>query len=136
MADPLAWLSCYVNYTLLDVEFDAGPNDGNEIPLVPKHKVNAGIEVRPLESLRANLDATYTSHMYEGGDNANALDQMDDYIVVDLGVAYSLELGKTSWEIFGGIDNLFDEGYTDFVFWTGRYAAPGRTYKAGVKVGF
>ena len=135
-ADPVSFLSVYLNYTFQDVEFDAGPNDGNEIPLVPKHKLNGGIEVRPMEAFRVSLDATYTSHMYEGGDNANALDQMDDYIVVDLGLAYSLELGKTSWEIFGGIDNLLDEGYTDFVFWGGHYAAPGRTYKAGVKVAF
>ncbi len=135
-ADPCAFFSCYANYTYQVVEFDAGTNDGNEIPLVPKHKLVGGIEVRPVDGLRVNLDASYTSQMYEGGDNANALDQMDDYVVVDLGLAYSIPCGKTTIEVFGGIDNLFDEGYTDFVYYSGYYPAPGRTYKAGLKVSF
>lgn len=135
-ADPWTFLSCYANYTYQVVEFDAGTNEGNEIPLVPKHKLGGGIEVRPVDGLRVNLDANYTSRMYEGGDNANALDQMDDYAVVDLGLAYSIPCGKTTIEVFGGIDNLFDEGYTDFVYYSGYYPAPGRTYKAGVKVSF
>lgn len=135
-AEPWEFLSCYANYTYQDVEFSAGPNDGNELPLVPKHQLGGGVQVRPFAGFRVNLDARYTSRMFEGGDNANALDRMDDYVVVDLGLAYSFPVRDTTWEVFGGIDNLFDEIYTNFVYYGGYYAAPGRTYKAGVKVAF
>lgn len=135
-ADPCAYFSCYANYTYQIVEFDAGANDGNEIPLVPKQTLGGGIEVRPLDGLRVNLDATYTSAMYMGGDNANTADQLDDYVVVDLGLAYSIPCGKTTIEVFGGIANLLDERYCDFAYTYGYYPAPGRTYKAGVKVSF
>jgi iron complex outermembrane receptor protein len=135
-ADPSRFVSLYATYTYQDVEFDAGDNKGNEIPLVPKHKLAGGVEVRPIEGLRVSLDASYTSTMFGGGDEANAMDKMDDYIVVDLGLAYAIPCGKTTVEIFGGIDNLFDEGYTDFVYYGYYYTAPGRTYKAGVKVSF
>jgi outer membrane receptor protein involved in Fe transport len=135
-AEPWEFLSCYLNYTYQDVEFAAGANDGNEIPLVPKHELGGGVQIRPCEGFRVNLDARYTSQMFAGGDNANALDPMSDYVVVDLGLAYSFPVCDTTWEVFGGIDNLFDETYTNFVYWGGYYAAPGRTYKAGVKVAF
>lgn len=135
-AQPFDMVSCYLNYTLLDAKFDDGPNDGKRVPLVPRHQLGGGVQVRPIEALRVHLDARYTSSMYEGGDNANALERMDDYLVFDLGLAYSLDAFNTTWEIFGGIDNLFDETYTNFVSWGGYYPAPGRTYKAGVKVAF
>jgi iron complex outermembrane receptor protein len=135
-ADPWRFLSCYANYTYQVVEFDDGANNGNEVPLVPKHKLGGGVEVRPVDGLRVNLDANYTSCMYMGTDNANALDQLDDYVVVDLGLAYAIPCAKTTIEVFGGIDNLFDKTYTDYAYSFGYYPAAGRTYKAGLKVSF
>jgi iron complex outermembrane receptor protein len=135
-ADPWKYLSCYSNYTYQIVEFAAGTDDGNEVPLVPKHKLSGGIEVRPVEGLRVNLDASYTSRMYMGSDNANSGEQLDDYVVVDLGLAYAIPCARTTIEIFGGIDNLFDKTYADYAYSYGYYPAPGRTYKAGVKVSF
>ncbi|MBT3374678.1 MAG: TonB-dependent receptor [Lentisphaerae bacterium] len=139
-ANPSSSVSLYANYTLQDVEFSDGPNDGNEIPLVPKHKLGGGIEFRLLEDLRMNLAANYTSRMNEGGDIANGLPRMDDYVVVDLGLAYGLEVGKTTWEIFGAIDNLFEEDYAalafNYGFGSSYYPAPGRTYKVGMKASF
>ena len=134
--DPWSFLSFYGNYTLLGAEFDAGPNNGNRIPLVPKHKVAVGAEFRPLDVLRVHVDARHTSSMREGGDDANALDKIEDYTVVDVGVAYSLDGRRTTWEIFAGVDNVFDERYSNLIFYGGHYAAPGRTYKIGAKVRF
>ena len=78
--------------------------------------------------------------MNEGGDIANGLPRMDDYVVVDLGLAYGLEVGKTTWEIFGAIDNLFEEDYAalafNYGFGSSYYPAPGRTYKVGMKASF
>ena len=139
-ANPSAYVSLHGNYTLQEIEFDAGANAGNEIPLVPKHKLGGGVEVCPFEALRVNLDATYTSPMYGGGDNGNSQPRIGDYVVVDFGLAYTIASEKTTWEIFGGIDNLLDEKYTDFVyssvFYTGYYPSPGRTYKVGLKASF
>ncbi len=134
--EPIDRVSLYANYTYLVAEFDAGVNDGNEIPLVPKHKIGAGVAVRPVDGLRLSLDATHTSQMHVGGDNANAGDKLGDYTVVDLGVAYAIPGEKTTWKIFGGVDNLFDEDYTDFAYNGGYYPAPGRTCKVGVKMMF
>ncbi len=136
-ATPVDRVSLYGNYTYLDAEFDAGASKGNDIPLVPEHKLAAGATVRPMDGLSVSLDGTYTSKMSLGGDNANALDRLDSYVVIDLGFAYRPSTEKTTWELFGGIDNLFDEEYTNFAYnWDAYYPAPGRTFKAGIKVLF
>ncbi len=135
-AEPFSQLSLYGSYAWLNAEFDGGQNDGNEIPLVPRHKIAVGAEIRPLESLRVSLDVTYTSQMFLGNDNANAGDKLSEAVVVGFGVAYTVEVRETDWEIFAGVSNLFDEDYSDFSYGWGYYAAPGRTCKVGLKASF
>jgi iron complex outermembrane receptor protein len=139
-AEPDDRISLYMTYTYQNVEFASGDNEGNEIPLVPKHKLGGGIELRPLKGLRVSLDATHTSSMVTGGDNANTQDRLDDYTVVDLGLAYTFRHGDANWEVFGGVDNLFDEEYAEYGFNYGYgsyyYPASGRTCKAGLKIAF
>ncbi|OVE77521.1 hypothetical protein BVX99_02460, partial [bacterium F16] len=130
---PTSTLDMYLNYTWTEAEFDKGANSGNRIPLVPEHKVALGAEWQFLTAFRVNADVIYTSEMYQGGDNANTNEKMDQYTVVDLGTAYSCNiLGKTA-EIYAKVNNVFDERYTDFVFFGGYYTAPGRTYNLGMK---
>ncbi len=134
--DPWSFLTLHGNYTWLRAEFADGANKNKMIPLVPRHKLTVGAELRPLAGLRVNLDCSHTSRQYPDGDSANAGDQMAGYTVFDLGVAYAIKVKDTDWELFAGVDNLFDRHYTDFVSFGAWYPAPGRTYKAGLKVDF
>lgn len=135
-------LGLYANYTFQEVEFTAGANKGNEVPLVPANLLSAGFDLALLEPLHFLTDVTYTDEQFAGSamDNSPGT-ELAAYTVVDIAFRYTLPVKKTETEIFAGIDNLFADEYSPIGFGGGGmiyayYPAPERTYKAGIKVRF
>jgi iron complex outermembrane receptor protein len=140
------WQACeriafYGNYTFQNVEFTSGPNDGNEVPLVPKNLLSAGLDTRLIGNLNFLADVVFTDEQFAGGSVNNAAGtELDAYTVVDIALRYTHAFKKMDAQLMAGIDNLFSEEYSSVGYAgfgpTAYYPAPERTYKASVMVWF
>src|SRR5207244_11619243 len=80
---------------------------GDALPLVPNHRINAGLAVRLLCSgppLVAGLDARYVGRQWLRGDEDNVTRRLSDYAIADL----SLTLTWRDFELRPAVGNLFD----------------------------
>jgi iron complex outermembrane receptor protein len=116
-------------YTFVDAEFDAGPNAGKEVPLVPKHVLTLNGEWSVLEDLALLSTFRATSNQRSGSDFANAMDNLDGVGVFDVGVRVTPSRVK-GLQLTFGIDNVFDKNYATSGFsGSSVYPANGRTWK-------
>ena len=125
-------------YTLAYAKFTDGSYNGvdlagNNVPLVPRHKLaaNAAWQISP--ALRLQGSANYVSEQYMDNDEPNTLGvKIPAYAVVDA----RLEYKSGNWTVAAAANNLFDEAYYNYAvrssFTPDRYAAyplPGRNYR-------
>ena len=102
---------------------------GDRLPMVPDHRVNAGLAVPILRSqttetgvsLVAGLDARYVGRQWLRGDEENATRRLSDYTVADL----SLTLTWGDFELRGAVRNLFDRRVYTFGTFAENPTAPG-----------
>src|SRR5947208_3616762 len=102
---------------------------GNELPMVPGHRVNAGLAVLILRphltetgvTLLAGVDARYVGRQWLRGDEANVTRRLSDYAVADL----SLTLTWRAVELRGAVRNLFDRRVFTFGTFAENAMAPG-----------
>jgi outer membrane receptor protein involved in Fe transport len=102
---------------------------GDRLPMVPDHRVNAGLAVpilRPQGSetgvaLLAGLDARYVGRQWLRGDEENVTRRLSDYAVADL----SLTLTWRDFELRGAVRNLFDRHVFTFGTFAENATAPG-----------
>jgi iron complex outermembrane receptor protein len=140
---PVEGLLTRVAYTYTDARFDeyaveGTEYDGNRIPGVAPHRVEAGVSYEAPRGFFAALDARYASEVPVNDENE---DFSPAYTVVDLRAGVEgLRAGGVRVAPFVGIRNLFDEHYNTSVTvnaWGGRYyePGPGRTLYVGARVG-
>ena len=102
---------------------------GDRLPMVPDHRVNAGLLVpilRPQEAatgvgLIAGVDARYVGRQWLRGDEENVTRRLSDYTVADL----SLTLTWRDFELRGAVRNLFDRRVFTFGTFAENATAPG-----------
>src|SRR5207247_3254301 len=102
---------------------------GDELPMVPGHRVNAGLAVPILRShgtetgvaLSAVLDARYVGRQWLRGDEEHVTRRVADYAVADR----SLTLTWRDFELRGAVRNLFDRRYVSFGTFAENHAATG-----------
>jgi iron complex outermembrane receptor protein len=142
-----AWLAlgagfgARVGWTWVDARFDRfatadGDYAGNRVPGVAPHRVTGSLSWRGdgarLELAGRWVDAVPVTDANEA--------RAPSYALLDLrGSSPPLQLGGTSLELFGGIDNLLDADYVASVVvnaFGGRYyePGPGRAAYLGVRV--
>ncbi len=101
---------------------------GDRLPMVPDHRVNAGLAVPILRSrttetgvsLVAGIDARYVGRQWLRGDEENATRRLSDYTVADL----SLTLTWGDFELRGAVRNLFDRRVYTFGTFAENPTAP------------
>jgi iron complex outermembrane receptor protein len=103
-------LTTYGNYTFTDARFDGGVYDGNEIPVVPRHKASLGLRVLLRKDIAWNISGTYVGERYFYNDQANTYSRLNGYFVADTG----LTLSRKDWTLNFGINNLFNKKYAEF----------------------
>ena len=102
---------------------------GDELPMVPDHRVNAGLAVPMLRpqgtatgvALMAGLDARYVGRQWLRSDEDNVTRRLSDYAVADL----SLTLTWRDFELRGAVRNLFDRRAFTFGTFAENATAPG-----------
>ncbi len=140
----LAWdlaqvLRLHASYTFTSARFTGGANDGNDVPLVPRHHVAVGGDLRLPLDLAAGAQVNWVNRQYLGGDYTNVGPQLDAYATLDLLLRWT----PARWpglQLFGGVDNVTDENYASVAYRgmlaDGYYPSPGRTWKAGASYKF
>lgn len=138
----------FVNAAYTDAVFTNGPNDGGEVPLVPKVRSAAGIDAKLPAGFEVRADALYVGSQVLDNDPSNIEARLDAYTVVNVHVGWERRLGSGASSHAGRLGlfvdalNVFDETYATrgifaFDFTTSTPAdfvtpAPGRRYLAGV----
>lgn len=146
---PAAWADGFINYTVMKATFEndffiPGINfldlprlvrKGDELPAVPRHRVGAGINLRPLEGLTLSLLGSYVSGQYQLRDEPNRAKQVADYFVLNSRIAYQWR----QWTAHVTLNNLTDRKYSTSGILVGnpfnesfRVPAPGFNVFAGL----
>jgi iron complex outermembrane recepter protein len=143
------WLDGFINYTFTKATFDGdffvpGINfldpprlvkKGDELPLVPRHRVGAGINLRPLAGLTLSLLGLYVGEQFQQRDEPNQTKKLTDYFVLNSRIAYQWR----QWTAHVAFNNLTDRKYSTSGILVGdpfnesfRVPAPGFNVLAGL----
>ncbi|TVR01197.1 MAG: TonB-dependent receptor, partial [Spirochaetaceae bacterium] len=90
---------------------------------------DAELGVRPLAGLEFGPGITYRSRAYQGGDTANTLDRVDQYLLTDLFLRYRPAGLPGDLSLSAAVKNVFDISYAPFIFFGGYYPAAGRSFQ-------
>lgn len=127
------------NFTYMHNEITDGPYKGNEIPGISKIMYGLGATYEITPQLIFNLETLYHGKAYAANDFYNKKSKVDSYMVTNISTRYNFNNGLS---IFGGINNLFNEQYCDYVNYDSKndvikYAAsPERNYYIGMEYKF
>jgi len=84
---------------------------GKTVPLVPRHKLNAGLAWTPAQGTLVSLTATHVAAQYMDNDEGNTLGvKIPAYTVADL----RLSQRQGAWTFSAVINNLFDRKYYNY----------------------
>lgn len=132
-------------YTLAFAEFidgslDGTALDGNEVPLVPRHKLALGTVWHIDGQTRLSADVQYVSRQRMENDELNRFDQpIPAYTLVDLKLMR--EIGN--WRLAAALNNLLDENYYSYAVHSttnadrfNAYPLPGRHGWVSVEYAF
>ncbi len=142
-------LDFFAELTLMQAEFEAGDHAGNDVPLVPRERLAAGLDLDLPAGLTLHADALYVGEQILDNDDANSQPQLDAYTVVNARLHWELS-SVTAWRgaprLFFETRNVFDEEYATrgiyaFDFSSGMNdafftPAPGRRHAGGAEWDF
>jgi len=108
LADELAFSG---NYTLTIAEFREGALNGNTVPLVPRHRANAGLTWKPVAAANITARVSYVGEQYFDNDQSNTFGRkMPAYTVTDLIASFT----SGSWTLNAAVYNLLNEKYFSY----------------------
>jgi vitamin B12 transporter len=114
------------NYTWTDAVNVGGDFPGNKLARRPEHLANLGASWLWQSGLSTSVAVRYVGRNFTSDANTVATDA---YTLVDLRGSYPI---SESMEVFGRVENLFDEDYETVP----TYGVPGRTAFLGVRARF
>lgn len=104
---PSPRFDAYADVGLLDTEIERSGDarlEGNELARSPNFTASAGINLRPLSSVRLGLDARYVGE-YFSTDINNPLAEAGDYFLANVSANWQ---PTEHWRVFAAVTNLFD----------------------------
>jgi iron complex outermembrane receptor protein len=94
---------------------------GNDLPLIPNHRLNAGLDYHPLSWLTLSLIGAFVGEQRFRGDEANVADPLKGYVVLNAGIrARWRELTGFVW-----IYNLLNDEHETFGTFAPNAKLPG-----------
>ena len=128
MMQPVDALRLQANYTYTDAtnRSPGNANFGRQLVRRPQHSVTALVDYRWSFGLETGVTLTHVGASF---DNANNSRKVEGYVLADLRAAFPV---TDRFELYGRIENLFDERY-ETVF---RYGTPGRAGYVGVRLSY
>jgi len=128
----------YAGLTLQESFFKGGKYAGKQIPFVAKTKLLCGLTVTPIENLNITGSMRFTGTRYLISDQNNLATKLKPFTLFDIKADYTYK----NVMIWGAINNVFGYEYQLYGVTNGAgttenyYAAPERTFEAGVTVRF
>jgi iron complex outermembrane receptor protein len=109
------WLDAFINYTATKATFETDVllfsgqvKKGDELPLVPRHRVSVGVNVHPVDNLTVSLFGNYVSNQFLLGDEPNQGKQLADYFVLNGRIAYEQKF----WSAQLVLNNMTNRKYS------------------------
>lgn len=99
------------NHPAADAAGEVAVQAGDRVPGIPRHQLKLGGDYTLPLGVRLGLEVLYNSDQVLRGDEANLLDTVDGYAIVNLRVSYRV---NKRFEMFGRVNNLFDTDYEGF----------------------
>jgi vitamin B12 transporter len=100
--------------------------------LIPKHKVNAGVDFQPTPRTLINLSYQYfdarNDAFFDGNTFGTSFVKLDSYQLVNALTQY--ELIKNRLTVFGSVTNIFNEAFVENI----GYSTRGRNFKLGLNI--
>lgn len=123
---PIEALSVQANYTYTDARnrAEGSANFDKQLARRPRHTVNTLVDYKWRFGLATGVTLTHVGASFDNASNARRL---PGYVLVDLRAAFPI---ADNIEVYGRIENLFDELYET----TFRFGQIGRAGYAGVRV--
>ncbi len=132
------WVDAFLNYTVTKATFETDvllPSGqvkrGDELPLVPRHRVGVGVDFHPVEGWTLSLLGTYVGSQFLLNDEPNQFKKLADYFVLNSKIAYE----QKYWTAYVTVNNLTNKKYaTSGVLSTEPFVvpAPGTNAFAGI----
>jgi outer membrane receptor protein involved in Fe transport len=97
---------------------------GNQIPAVPRHRVKVGIDYAVTDAWKVGGNAIFVSSQYVVGDESNQYAKLPSYTVFNLHTSYQV---AKNVQLYGKIDNVFDNRYVTYGQFFDRGALPNFT---------
>ena len=109
------WLDAFINYTAMKATFETDVlllsgqvRKGDELPLVPRHRVSVGINTYPIEGLTVSLLGNYVGSQFMQRDEPNQAKKVTDYFVLNSRLAYQWK----EWTGYVNFNNLTNRKYS------------------------
>jgi len=134
----LDMVHAFANYTYENAYFVGGSFDGNEIPMVPQHKVSAGFDYTFYDCINIIYTANYVEQRWFANDLQNCMPKLNSYLLHNIRMSYK----KYGFEFFTAINNLSDIEYSEYGALTrdrtrpGYYPSPRRNFTMGISFKF
>jgi len=109
---------------------------GNYLPGIPTRFGNFELRYKNSKKLSVSYSRNYRGNLYA---NDNNTEEINSFWRDDISLSIPVKIGKNSFDLFLGCNNVFDKLYSDNVrinAFGNRYyeAAPGRIFFTGIKI--
>jgi iron complex outermembrane receptor protein len=123
---PTDRLYLWGNLTLMEAKFK---QTGDQVPLVPNFTAKLGMEWQVFNPLLFALTGTFVSSQFDGNDVTNdRFAELAPYQVFDAKLTYTFK----KFNVFCGVNNIFNELYETVAFSESYFPMPTRNYYAGL----
>jgi len=129
---PTSALDICIRYAYEKAFFAGSHFAGNEIPMVPNHKVTSGVTYTFMDCVDFNYVFNFVGPRRFISDQQNVMRMMKYYITNDVRMAYH----KLGFEVYGALNNIFNDQHSDVGSYGQYYPSNGRNFIIGVKERF
>ncbi|MDR2211134.1 MAG: TonB-dependent receptor [Spirochaetaceae bacterium] len=139
---PIRCLELTGAYSFVDAIFTGGDDEDRHVPLVPPHTFYGVLTGKLPFGLELGPAVEYRSESYQGGDTANAQDEVEDHVLFGAFLRYTLEKDGRTFSAQITARNLLDTRHSSDVFYSswsgssGYYPGDGRRISASVSYRF
>ncbi len=121
-----------VNYSYTNVKMIKGlwsedPSIGKQLAFQPKNSIRTSFSVGR-EAISSYINLLYTGER----STLDIFDMLDPYFLIDVGLSYKGDLGKSSYSVNFALKNITNEKYQNVKF----YAMPGTNWQLALKYFF
>jgi outer membrane receptor protein involved in Fe transport len=114
------------NSPYADANGDIQVNRGDQIPMIPRNQIKAGLDYKATSALKLGADMVFVGAQRYAGDDSNQATPLPAYAVFNCSASYRV---SESVEIYTRIENIFDRRYGVYgAFFDTQALAPVATF--------